>query len=307
MRRRLRAVLIITAMLAVPLHADYQAGLDAFTEGHYKRAMQEWKAVVGQPPTAVNPAIYVETHYAIAKLYWEGLGVTRDYYAAHEWLVKAADLGHAGAMSKLGFLYTDGIVVQQDFGQAFDWYQRAARLGDVDAQYNLGIFYLNGWGTERDPTMARQYLAAASAQGDQAAEQALQQLMASDAAAAPAVVVAPEPPAPEQEAPGESPLRPAGWILEQDPDHYTIQVIGLRDRQKLEELLDGHDDLAPFAIYVTQARSNPIFVLVQGVYPTVEEARAARDVFPRRINRPDRTWIRRFGKVQEVIRKEQGR
>ena len=174
--------LFFCILLLVPslIHADYQTGLNAYANGDYKLAMQEWQAVVKQPPTAVNPAIYVETHYAIAKLYWQGQGVTRDYYKAYDWLLKAAKLGHAGAMAKLGYLYTDGITVQQDFNQAFEWYSKAARLGDVDGLYNLGIFYLNGWGTEQDTTMAKQYLAAASAQGDEAAEQALQQLLATD-------------------------------------------------------------------------------------------------------------------------------
>ena len=174
--------LFFCILLLIPtlINADYQTGLNAYANGDYKLAMQEWQAVVKQPPTAVNPAIYVETHYAIARLYWQGQGVPRDYYKAYDWLLKAAKLGHAGAMAKLGYLYTDGITVQQDFHQAFEWYSKAARLGDVDGLYNLGIFYLNGWGTEQDTTMAKQYLAAASAQGDEAAEQALQQLLAMD-------------------------------------------------------------------------------------------------------------------------------
>ena len=94
------------------------------------------------------------------------------------------------------------------------------------------------------------------------------------------------------------------WILAQNPDHYTIQAIGLRNRETLVALVEGHDDLAPLAIYTVQKTSNPIHVLVQGVYPTVEEARAARDRFPRAINRPDRVWIRQFGKVQAIIEAE---
>jgi septal ring-binding cell division protein DamX len=55
---------------------------------------------------------------------------------------------------------------------------------------------------------------------------------------------------------------------------------------------------------VVQKTSNPIYVLVQGSYPTVEAARAARDAFPRAINPPNQVWIRQFGKVQEIIEAE---
>jgi hypothetical protein len=343
-------------LLAAPLHADYQAGLDAYADGHYRRAMAEWKAVAAQPPGAVNPAVYAETHFAIAGLYWDGQGVERDFYEARSWLEKAAGRGHAGAMAKLGYMYTDGLTVDQDFDTAFEWYSQAARLGDVDGLYNLGIFYLNGWGTEQDTTMARQYLAAASAQGDEAAEQALQQLLAEAdrSRLTPLLQEEEEPVGGASAATGEAatdgsrltPLLqeeddPVGgasaatggfvggasaatgeaatdgsrltpllhnedWILAQPPAHYTIQAIGLRDRDKLMSLVAGHDELAPLAIYVVQKNTNPIHVLLQGSYPTVEAARAARDTFPAEINPPDQVWIRQFEKVQEIIRKENG-
>jgi TPR repeat protein len=171
---------ILLVALSSTVFSDYQTGLDAYSNGNFRLAMQEWIEVTEQPPASVNPAIFAEAHYAVARLYWDGQGVTRDYFVAHDWLTKAADLGHSGAMAKLGYLYTDGIAVQQDFEQAFDWYSKAAKLGDVDGLYNLGVFYLNGWGTPPDRTMAKQYLAAASAKGDAAAEQALQQLLQED-------------------------------------------------------------------------------------------------------------------------------
>jgi septal ring-binding cell division protein DamX len=186
----------------------------------------------------------------------------------------------------LGYLYTDGVAVPRDFNMAFEWYSKAAKQGDIDGQYNLGIFYLNGWGTEQDTTMAKMYLAAASAQGDEAAEQAL--------VGANSFAINDD----------ETPIRDEAWILSQNPNHYTIQVIGLSTTEKLEALIDGHDNLAPFAIYVVQRSSSPIQVLIQGSYADVDAARSARDNFPREINPPDQVWIRQFGKIQELIAAE---
>ena len=331
------ALALVLAGFSPALSADYQDGLNAYSEGRFDEAMAQWMDVAGSEASMVNPYVYAETHYAIARLYWEGAGTVRDYYAAREWLEKAAALDHAGAMAKLGFMYTDGLSVPQDFTRAFHWYEESARRGNVDGLYNLGIFYLNGWGTQQDRTLAKQYLAAASAQGDEAAEQALQQLMSEEralAAEAPADDAKPggdgipevenevansdaQRPAPiEERSPPAQPVpavqpdpavHPENWILQREPSHYTIQAIGLRDRQKLEGLAEAHADLRPFAIYQTQRYSAPIHVLVQGDYPSVEAARAARDRFPRGINSPANVWIRQFDKVQAVIRADRER
>jgi hypothetical protein len=278
--------LLFILLFSSSINIDYQTGLDAYTIGDYQTAMKKWTAVVEGPATAVNPLVYVETHYAIAMLYWQGQGVPRDFHKSYEWLLKAANLNHAGAQAKLGYLYTDGVAVPRDFNMAFEWYSKAAKQGDIDGQYNLGIFYLNGWGTEQDTTMAKMYLAAASAQGDEAAEQAL--------VGANSFAINDD----------ETPIRDEAWILSQNPNHYTIQVIGLSTTEKLEALIDGHDNLAPFAIYVVQRSSSPVQVLIQGSYADVDAARSARDNFPREINPPDQVWIRQFGKIQELIAAE---
>jgi tetratricopeptide (TPR) repeat protein len=336
-------------LLASTVAADYQAGLNAFSVGDYETAMQEWQAVVEGPPDAVVPTIYAETHFAIATLYWRGLGVEQDYAAARDWLLKAAELGHANAQAKLGFMYTDGLGVRQDYPTALSWFEQAAAGGSVDGLYNLGIFYLYGWGVEADRTMAKQYLAAASALGDTASEDALQQLLAEERAAEArreaeraARLQRREPPLIVlEDVPGEdvavsetkteedsnreiiqqdiadnskvsevedasSPVRDEAWILAQDPENFTIQVMALDSAERLLELIEGHEALAPFGIYRLENDGRPLFVLVQGVFEDVEAARAARDAFPRRLQRPSRVWIRRFEKVQELIRAERG-
>ena len=314
--------LIFILLFSSSINIDYQTGLDAYAIGDYQTAMKKWTAVVEGPATAVDPLVYVETHYAIAMLYWQGQGVPRDFHKSYEWLLKAANLNHAGAQAKLGYLYTDGVAVPRDFNMAFEWYSKAAKQGDIDGQYNLGIFYLNGWGTEQDTTMAKMYLAAASAQGDEAAEQALvgansfakNEEASIEEAKIDELQINSLPS--DVEAPllvgansfaindDETPIRDETWILSQNPNHYTIQVIGLSTSEKLEALINGHDNLAPFAIYVVQRSSSPIQVLIQGSYADVDAARTARDNFPREINRPDQVWIRQFGKIQELIAAE---
>ena len=333
-----KAAPTVVLLFSLPAFGDYQDGLNAYTYGDYATAMAEWQAVVATPPGEVNPAIYAGAHYAIAKLYWLGAGVDQDYLKAHDWLLKAAELDHAAAQARLGFMYTDGLAVRQDFDQAFQWYSKAARGGNVDGLYNLGIFYYYGWGVERDTTMAAQYLAAASALGDAPAEEALQQVLAeieeegsgvvvesvaepageptvgaasaaidsADASTATSTIAAEaaptgEPVAPIETIPVEPLLRGEDWIRDQDPERYTIQVMALNDRAVLEDILAGYEDLAPFAIYTVQKSTNPLHVLVQGSYPDVASARAVQNRFPRKIQRKDKLWIRRFEMVQKLL------
>ena len=309
--------LLFILLFSSSINIDYQTGLDAYTIGDYQTAMKKWTAVVEGPATAVDPLVYVETHYAIAMLYWQGQGVPRDFHKSYEWLLKAANLNHAGAQAKLGYLYTDGVAVPRDFNMAFEWYSKAAKQGDIDGQYNLGIFYLNGWGTEQDTTMAKMYLAAASAQGDEAAEQAL---VGANSFANNEEVKIDEPRINslqrDVEAPppvgansfaindDETPIRDEAWILSQNPDHYTIQVIGLSSVETLEALVAGNEALAPFAIYTVQRSSKPIHVLVQGDYADVDAARAAVAAFPHQISKPDEVWIRQFNMIQQLIASE---
>jgi tetratricopeptide (TPR) repeat protein len=302
--------------------ADYQDGLNAYSFGDYEEAMQEWLAVAEGPADAVVPTIYSEAHYAIAMLYWNGHGVRQDYGTARDWLMRAAVLEHAGAQAKLGFMYTDGLGVSQDYEEALEWFSRAAKGGNIDGLYNLGIFYLYGWGVEQDRVMAKQYLASASAVGDPDSEAALQRLMAEDEAeeaarqAQVAAFLAQIPPRRElprlrlEELPVEEPsrygdLEDERWILMQDPENFTIQVMALGSFENLERAISGYQQLLePLAVYRLENEGSPLFVLVQGNYPDVDAARAARDMFPARVQRPSRVWIRKFEMVQRLVRAE---
>ena len=314
---------VLLILLCGNVLADYQAGLDAYNRGNYTTAMHEWREVTDGPATATSPGEYVESFYAVAMLYWQGQGVPRDYYKAYEWLLKAANMNHAGAQAKLGYLYTDGIAVSQDHDKAFEWYRKAASQANVDGLYNLGICYLYGWGTEPDKEKAKHYLAAAAAQGDEAAEAALEQLLATNNTPPVGARSAGENVLTEQQSPRvgarsagdidfaepQSPAERAptilgpDWILGRDPDHYTIQVIALSSRKKLEDLLAGHNELAPMAVYPATGSKGTLHVLVQGDYPDLEAVRAARDAFPTAIQPRDRLWIRKFGMVQKLVSK----
>ena len=66
-----------------------------------------------------------------------GVAIPKDYPNAEQWLLKAAEQGHAEAQYTLGCLYNAGIGVPSDESKAKKWYKKAAAQGHFAAQKKL--------------------------------------------------------------------------------------------------------------------------------------------------------------------------
>ncbi len=310
--------LVLLALVSCFVKADYQLGLEAYQKGDYARAFSEWIKVVASAPEAVNPAILAESQYAIGMLYWMGQGVPQDTVAAANWLRQAAEMNHAGAQAKLGYLYTTGQGVPQNDFEALKWLQMAARQGDPDAQFNLGVLYRDGKGVKQDPDLALQWFREAAANGDA--------ISAGIVAAFERDDTHPSEPGPDTASPviknqesvekytsaemGSSvPTGPASvaalsedWIRQCNPEHYTIQVIALLQPDRLYDFIERHRDWSPLAIYRQRWQGKPLWVLVQGDYADVGQAREAVRHFPAGLQEQENMWIRRFEMVQGLLR-----
>ncbi len=255
-------------------------------------------------------------------LYWTGQGVEQDTFEAAGWLHRAAGMDHAGAQAKLGYLYSSGQGVAQSDFEAFKWFQMAARQGDADAQYNLGVLYREGLGVPDDEEEAMKWFREAASNGDAVSAEIVAQ---SDAESEPQITDLPavadvplapvDPPAVltlttekiAQKPPVQAPVTPTAsdigeeWIMQQDPTDYTIQVIALSQPEKLVVFLEQNPQWSPFAIYRQTRYEHPLWVLVQGAYPSVELARAAVRKFPTGFQKRENLWIRRFKMIQALV------
>ena len=89
-------------------------------------------------------------------------------------LREAADLGHPGAMSRLGRIYLRGEGIPPNPIQGRIWLERAVEAGNVHAAQTLGSAYLRGdHGLARDPAGARRLLEMGVAAGERSAERDL--------------------------------------------------------------------------------------------------------------------------------------
>jgi TPR repeat protein len=113
---------IITMSLSTPARSDYQTGVDAYSNGNFKLALQEWQPLAeAGDATAQN---------SVGALYDHGLGVDEDDATAAYWYQLAADQNLPLAMRNIANMYAGGHGVQFDQALAESWYEKAARMGD---------------------------------------------------------------------------------------------------------------------------------------------------------------------------------
>ncbi|WP_010301319.1 tetratricopeptide repeat protein [Candidatus Odyssella thessalonicensis] len=74
--------------------------------------------------------------YALARKYFEGIGVSKDFQEAMKWSHRSALQNHVLAQFLLGVIYHAGKGGEVDYAQASWWYLKAAHKGYAPAQYN---------------------------------------------------------------------------------------------------------------------------------------------------------------------------
>jgi cell division protein FtsZ len=109
-------------------------------------------------------------------IYEKGEGVPEDVAEAVKWYRKSAEQGYVNAMNDLGYLYREGCGVDQDYEAALEWFGKAAAKYDAYAEYNMGQMYENGWGVDKDEEEAVRWFRRAAARGHEWASKRLEEL-----------------------------------------------------------------------------------------------------------------------------------
>ncbi len=123
---RLSFLLVLSILcLALPVWADFQAGMDAYNRGDFKTALREWQPLAEQGDA--------QAQFSYGLLYENGDGVPRDYAKARQWYEKAAVQGDAKAQLYLGLQSSFGQGVPMDVVEAYMWYSLAAGNGNMHA------------------------------------------------------------------------------------------------------------------------------------------------------------------------------
>jgi TPR repeat protein len=151
-------------MMAAPVLADVKAGVDAWQQGDYARAVAEWRplAQAGDPDAQFN----------MGQAYKLGRGVQSDMSTAMDWYRKASAQGHARAEDNLGLL----MFQQGERAGAMPLLQKSAARGEPRAQYIVGTALFNGDLIGKDWVRAYALMTRASGSGLAQAATSLQQM-----------------------------------------------------------------------------------------------------------------------------------
>ena len=113
-----------------------------------------------------------QAEFELGLRYLGGEGIDKDEKKAAEWLLKAANKNHPGALNAMGTLHEEGTGVAKDEKKAFEYFQKGAKYGDAMAQLNLAECYEKGRGVEKNIAESKKWLMTAANQNHPQAQMA---------------------------------------------------------------------------------------------------------------------------------------
>lgn len=118
-----------------------------------------------------------EAAYYLGECYRLGKGVDANDYEAFKNYLFCAEYGNGLcnilSQFQVGVSYAFGNGTVKDFYKAVYWWKKAAEQGDADSQYNLAIAYFNGDGVEVNKKLAMYWCNEAAKQGYEGASDKL--------------------------------------------------------------------------------------------------------------------------------------
>ena len=144
---------IIGLFAAAPAVADVKAGVDAWSRGDYRKAVEIWRIDAN--------AGDADAEFNMGQAYRLGRGVPVDLPMAEGWFRKAALLGHIEAVTNYGLTLFD----EGKRGEAVPWLEKSVARGEPRAQMVLGTMLFNGDGVAKDWPRAYALIVRSSASG----------------------------------------------------------------------------------------------------------------------------------------------
>ena len=139
--------------IATPALADVKAGVDAWSRGDYRKAVEEWR------PAAI--AGDADAQFNLGQAYKLGRGVPVDMAMAESWYRKAALQGQIEAEANYGLI----LFQNSKREEALPWLNKSVARGEPRAQLVLGTMLYNGDGVARDWPRAYALIVRSAASG----------------------------------------------------------------------------------------------------------------------------------------------
>ena len=102
----------------------------------------------------------------------------------------------------------------------------------------------------------------------------------------------------------QDPFDKTEWWLSQNPNRYTLQLLGTHNRGTVQDFIRDQGGVEAFGYFKSKHNGKDWFVVVYGTYRNRSEAIAAAETLPRDI-RDLNPWARSARGIQDDIRKAQ--
>ena len=90
------------------------------------------------------------------------------------------------------------------------------------------------------------------------------------------------------------------WVMAQPAKNYTFQIAGLSRKTQLKQYLSENELPENIWTYQTQRNNKPWYVVLYGSFSSVEQANAAKQKLPARVQK-DKPWLKRFIQIQRDL------
>jgi DamX protein len=111
-----------------------------------------------------------------------------------------------------------------------------------------------------------------------------------------------KPQTPPAEIPIDLPGYRENWILKQNPEHYTLQLVAGKNVDTLRQFIQEHALSESIALYRSTRKNQPWYGLVYRTFPNKQAAIDARSRLPKSLQRL-KPWVRNLGALQKELRK----
>ena len=243
-----------------------------------------------------------------------------DYLGAQREWINAARDNHALSMFNLGLLNEQGKVPNSDVDRAQKWFELAGRAGYVPALYHQAAKRVS---LDSRDMVGRKLMLEAAEAGYAPATEALNSMesnsmesnsmesnsMESNSMESNSMESAPlrsttQPPKVDVTASGDiHAYQTESFILAQDEEYWTIQVLAYNDQARVEDFIDEHGLAEQGAYYRETQSGKTLYKLLYGFYPNKQAAAVARQAMPEKITAYG-PWLRPVRSIQSVILKQ---
>ncbi|ALG67493.1 AAA family ATPase [Beggiatoa leptomitoformis] len=97
-------------------------------------------------------------------------------------------------------------------------------------------------------------------------------------------------------------INDASWLRVQNPNAYTLQILGAHDYTTLQPFLQTHQ-LSEVAVFKTLYRDKEWYVVTTGIYPSRKAAEQALASLPSELREQTQPWIRTLASIQTRLAK----